>query len=55
MREVAGVTDQVAFVGHGHKFQIWEPTRFAAHYAESRERLRGFRKSLSVLGPREGA
>jgi MraZ protein len=50
MREVAGITDQVAFVGHGHKFQIWEPARFAAHYAESRERLRGFRKSLSVLG-----
>lgn len=51
MREVAGVTDQVAFVGHGHKFQIWEPSRFAAHYAESREKLRGLRRSLSVLPP----
>lgn len=50
MRETAGIADQVAFVGQGHKFQIWEPSRFAAHFAESRERLRGFRKSLSALG-----
>src|SRR5262249_46651853 len=24
----AGITDAVAFVGLGHKFQIWEPERF---------------------------
>jgi MraZ protein len=54
MREIASITDQVSFVGHGHKFQIWEPSRFAAHYTESREKLRVMRKSLSVL-PHAGA
>jgi len=49
MREGTGITDQVAFVGQGRKFQIWEPGRFQAHFLASRERLRGFRKSLSVL------
>jgi MraZ protein len=49
MRDITSISDQVAFVGHGHKFQIWEPSRFAAHYTESREKLRVMRKSLSVL------
>jgi MraZ protein len=55
MREISGIADQVSFVGHGHKFQIWEPARFAAHYAESREKLRVMRKSLGMLPPAGGA
>jgi MraZ protein len=49
MRETAGLTDTVTFVGHGHKFQIWEPGQFTSHYAESRDKLRIMRRSLSVL------
>jgi MraZ protein len=48
MREITGITGTVTFVGHGSKFQIWEPERFKAHYAESRSRLRAMRKLLST-------
>jgi MraZ protein len=54
MREITGITDQATFVGHGHKFQIWEPSRFADHYAASRDKLRVMRRSLSVLPPSDG-
>ncbi len=54
MREITGITDQAAFVGHGHKFQIWEPAHFAEHYTASRDKLRMMRRSLSVLPPPEG-
>jgi MraZ protein len=36
----AGITDAVAFVGLGHKFQIWEPTCFQAHLEEARAKVR---------------
>jgi MraZ protein len=39
----AGIVDTVVFVGHGLKFQIWEPSRFAAHRAEAQ------RRALAVL------
>jgi MraZ protein len=53
IREAAGITDTVTFVGQGHKFQLWEPTRFQAHYAESREKLRSMRKQLSILSDKQ--
>lgn len=43
----AGIATEVTFVGHGFKFQIWEPGRFLAHLAEARSQLRDFRKQLS--------
>lgn len=46
----AGIRDAVAFVGLGHKFQMWEPVRFQAHLAEARERVRGLRRSLGETG-----
>ena len=50
IREHAGVTDQVTFVGQGYKFQIWEPERFRAHRADAMKR------AMSVLSsPRAGA
>jgi MraZ protein len=54
IRETAGVTEAVTFVGQGHKFQIWSAERFQEHYAVAREKLRGMRKQLSVLPPVEG-
>src|SRR5258705_12952475 len=32
----AAIKDAVAFVGLGHKFQIWEPDRFRAQLAEAK-------------------
>ena len=42
----AGIADAVAFVGLGHKFQIWEPGRFRAELAEATEKVRAFRQEL---------
>ncbi len=50
IKEHAGVTDRVTFVGHGFKFQIWEPERFIAYREEAKKSLRSLRSRLSVNG-----
>ncbi|HKH35129.1 MAG TPA: division/cell wall cluster transcriptional repressor MraZ [Beijerinckiaceae bacterium] len=42
----AGIAHSVAFVGLGHKFQIWEPIRFQAHLEEARGTVRALRTAL---------
>ena len=42
----AGITEEVTFVGLGHKFQIWEPGRFRAELAEATEKVRALKKQL---------
>ena len=42
----AGIADAAAFVGLGHKFQIWEPTRFRAQLAEATEKVRALKRQL---------
>ena len=44
----------MTFVGLGHKFQIWEPTRFRAHLEEARTKVRELKKALGtrILEPR---
>src|SRR5262249_59057238 len=42
----AAITEAVAFVGLGHKFQIWEPERFRAQLAEATEKVRALKKQL---------
>ena len=56
----AGITDAVAFVGRGTKFQIWEPGRFRAQLAEATGKVRALKKQLGsrvaaheALGARE--
>ncbi len=51
----AGITEAVAFVGLGSKFQIWEPNRFRAELAEATEQVRALRKQLGTrdTGARE--
>jgi MraZ protein len=39
----AGITDAVTFVGLGHKFQIWEPSRFRAELADVTEKIRALK------------
>lgn len=48
----AGIADQVAFVGLGHKFQIWEPERFRAQLAEATQKVRALK---ALLGSRTAA
>ncbi|HVA12444.1 MAG TPA: division/cell wall cluster transcriptional repressor MraZ [Stellaceae bacterium] len=38
--EYAKIGEQVAFVGIGRSFQIWEPARYQSHRDEMRERVR---------------
>src|SRR5262249_4924204 len=56
----AGIKDEVAFVGLGHKFQIWEPDRFRRQLAEATDKVRALKKQLGsrvaapdALGARE--
>lgn len=49
LKDFAGITTEVTFVGQGYKFQVWEPGRFRAHLEEARNQVRDLRK---VLGAR---
>ena len=46
LKEHAGITTTVAFVGLGHKFQIWEPRRFRAELAAASKTVRALRAQL---------
>ena len=50
LRVAAALTDEAAFVGHGHKFQIWEPQSFAARLEEAKTRARRLRAQVGVAG-----
>lgn len=44
MREHTGISSEVAFVGRGNFFQIWEPQRLNDHAAQVRARLLQLRR-----------
>ncbi len=46
-----GLDQEAVFVGQGHKFQIWAPSRFAAHLEAARERVRRLRAGLGAEAP----
>jgi MraZ protein len=50
LKNHAEIKEAVAFVGLGHKFQIWEPDRFRAQLAEATEKVRALKKQLSSQG-----
>jgi MraZ protein len=47
----AAIADAVAFVGLGHKFQIWEPGRFHEHLAQARARVRELKRAFDSKPP----
>jgi len=51
----AGIADTVAFVGLGHKFQIWEPTRFRTHLSTATSMVRAARGSQGAGRNPQGA
>jgi len=60
LKRHAGITDAVTFVGLGHKFQIWEPSRFQNELAEATDKVRALKAELgaqsaarNALGARE--
>jgi MraZ protein len=48
LRNHCGITTEVAFVGLGQKFQIWEPSRFEARRLTARDKVRETRKLLAA-------
>jgi len=48
IRAHTGITDEVAFVGRGQFFQIWEPERLSAHGAAVRSRLLTLRRAAAA-------
>ncbi len=50
LKDHAGIMDAVAFVGLGHKFQIWAPDRFSAQLSTATGKMRALRKALSAQG-----
>ncbi|RUM99930.1 transcriptional regulator MraZ [Pseudaminobacter arsenicus] len=44
MREHTGISSEIAFVGRGNFFQIWEPQRLSAYGAQVRARLLQLRR-----------
>ncbi len=55
LKRHAGIADQVAFVGLGHKFQIWEPGRFANELAEATQKVRALKVELGSQGQARNA
>ncbi|MCX7306047.1 MAG: division/cell wall cluster transcriptional repressor MraZ [Hyphomicrobiales bacterium] len=50
IREYTGITSDVAFVGRGNFFQIWEPAKLSAYGAEVRARLSLLRRGTKPGG-----
>ena len=47
IREHTGIADEVAFIGRGHFFQMWQPEKFRSYREEVRERLRAAREAAA--------
>lgn len=46
-----GLSDEAVFVGQGHKFQIWAPSRFQSHLDESRLQVKRLRADRGAGAP----
>ena len=47
IRSFTGITTEVGFLGRGHFFQIWEPSKMQEHLDAARNRLREFRRTAA--------
>jgi transcriptional regulator MraZ len=48
LKDHAGIMQAAAFVGLGHKFQIWAPDRFSAQLSEATGKMRSLKERLGV-------
>jgi MraZ protein len=53
LKTLTNINEQVAFVGLGHKFQIWEPERFYTFLEEASEKVQALRRQLGSRGAGE--
>jgi MraZ protein len=54
LKSHAGIKDEAAFAGLGHKFQIWEPGRFRAELAEATQKVRALKRQLGSQAAADG-
>ncbi|PDQ17231.1 transcriptional regulator MraZ [Mesorhizobium sanjuanii] len=54
IREHTGISAEVAFVGRGNFFQIWEPGRLSTYGAEARARLLQLRQGTKAHEAKAG-
>ncbi|MER9412569.1 division/cell wall cluster transcriptional repressor MraZ [Mesorhizobium sp. M0589] len=54
IREHTGITSEVAFVGRGNFFQVWEPGRLGAYGAQARARLLQLRQGTKAHEAKAG-
>lgn len=45
----AGITENAIFVGAGTKFEIWDPTCYAAHFAQQQARVKERNLTIPAL------
>ena len=53
LKRHAGITETVAFVGLGNKFQIWEPGRLQNELAEATQKVRALKGELGSRAARD--
>ena len=53
LKSLLGLDGEAVFVGQGHKFQIWEPTRFQAHLEAARALVRRLRAERGAVAAAE--
>ena len=53
LKTLAHIDESVAFVGLGHKFQIWEPERFFSFLEEANEKVKVLRRQPGSKGAGE--
>jgi MraZ protein len=46
--DYTGITNEVAFVGRGHFFQLWEPGRYRAYREIARAKVKSMRQRLGA-------
>ena len=49
IRAHTGIADEIAFVGRGNFFQLWEPERFRSYREMARQKVREMRRNLGVI------
>ena len=49
LKKYSNISEEVAFIGQGHYFQIWEPKAVSEHQKKSRERLISQKKTLGSI------
>ena len=54
LKDHTGITDSVVFVGHGFKFQLWQPERYEAYRRDVSKRAQEMRRARAARKREQG-